>query len=110
MQIEKKEGFSLITFDNRPFSNLFKSFLEFEKTNKEENIIIQFSEDVNILKEDFFLFLSIAKQKKENGTSFVIINDEIEVDDFPEYFNIIPTLQEAEDIIEMENIERELGF
>ena len=27
-----------------------------------------------------------------------------------ENLNIVPTLQEAEDILEMENIERELGF
>ena len=32
------------------------------------------------------------------------------MDDFPEYFNIVPTLIEAEDIIEMEAMERELGF
>ena len=32
------------------------------------------------------------------------------MDDFPEDFNIVPTLIEAEDIIEMENMERELGF
>ena len=32
------------------------------------------------------------------------------MDDFPDNFNIVPTLQEAEDVIEMENIERDLGF
>ena len=32
------------------------------------------------------------------------------MDDYPEDFNIVPTLIEAEDIIEMENMERELGF
>jgi hypothetical protein len=31
-------------------------------------------------------------------------------DDFPENFNIVPTLIEAEDILEMENMERELGL
>ena len=34
----------------------------------------------------------------------------IEIDDFPEELNIVPTLIEAEDIIDMENMERELGF
>jgi hypothetical protein len=32
------------------------------------------------------------------------------MDDFPENFNIVPTLTEAEDVLEMESMERELGF
>lgn len=32
------------------------------------------------------------------------------MDDFPENFNIVPTLIEAVDILEMEAMERELGF
>ena len=39
-----------------------------------------------------------------------MVNANIDIDDFPDYFNIVPTLQEAEDVIEMEAIERELGF
>jgi hypothetical protein len=54
--------------------------------------------------------LDISEQKKENGTSFVLVNTEIDVDNFPENFNIVPTLQEAVDILEMEAIERELEF
>ena len=75
-----------------------------------ENLIVQISNEINITKEDFLLFLSIAKQKKENSTSLVIVYKDINIDDFPEDFNIVPTLVEAEDIIEMEAIERELGF
>jgi len=51
-----------------------------------------------------------AFSKKENGTSFVMVYNTINIDDFPENFNIVPTLIEAEDIIEMEAMERELGF
>ena len=36
--------------------------------------------------------------------------EEIDIDDFPESINIVPTLQEAKDIMEMEAIERDLGF
>jgi len=40
----------------------------------------------------------------------VLVNSGTDVNSFPENFNIVPTLQEAEDILEMEAIERELGF
>jgi len=35
---------------------------------------------------------------------------DITADEAPEGLNIVPTLLEAEDVIQMENIERELGF
>jgi len=110
MQVLKKEKFTIISSDEDFFSEFYDAFLIEEKKRQEENIILQVSEKINISKEDFLLFLDVAVQKKENGTSFVVVNSDIDVDDFPENFNIVPTLQEAEDVIEMEAIERALGF
>lgn len=110
MQIEKKETFTIITTDENTFSEFYNSFLIEEKKRQKENIIIQVSDNINITNEDFLLFLKIAEQKKINGTSFVVIYTNIDVDNFPDSFNIVPTLQEAEDVIEMEAMERELGF
>jgi len=53
---------------------------------------------------------NIAKTKKSEGFSFVIVISEVNADNYPEELNIVPTLTEAEDVIDMENIERELGF
>jgi hypothetical protein len=110
MLIEKKENYKLIYSDENSFSKFYSSFLKKEKEFDKENLIVQISNEINITKEDFLLFLSIAKQKKENSTSLVIVYKDINIDDFPEDFNIVPTLVEAEDILEMEAIERELGF
>ena len=110
MLIEKKENYKLIYSDENSFSKFYSSFLKKEKEFDKENLIVQISNEINITKEDFLLFLSIAKQKKENSTSLVIVYKDINIDDFPEDFNIVPTLVEAEDIIQMEAIERELGF
>ena len=110
MKIEKKENHTLITSDEDSFKKFYSSFLKVEKEFKDEHIIIQISDDNSFSSENFSLFLDIASQKKENGTSFVIVSSSINVDNFPESFNIVPTLQEAEDILEMEAIERELGF
>lgn len=110
MQIEKKETFTLITSDKNSFTEFYNSFLTEEKNLQKENIVVQNSNNINISTKEFLLFLDIAEQKKQNGTSFVIVSSDIDMDDFPENFNIVPTLQEAEDVIEMENIERDLGF
>jgi len=110
MRIEKKEHFTLISPDENSFTAFYDAFLIEDKKHQKENIIIRISNNFNITTEEFLLFLKIATQKKENGTSFVIVNSAIDIDDFPESFNVTPTLQEAEDVIEMEAIERELGF
>ena len=110
MLIEKKENYTLITSDENSFSAFYTSFLEKEIALEKEHTVLQISNEINATNEDFLLFLSNAEQKKENGTSFVIINSNINIDDFPDNFNIVPTLIEAVDILEMEAIERELGF
>ena len=110
MKIEKKEKYTLISSDENSFSDFYKSFLEQKSTLETVHVILHISDKFNANKEEFLLFLVIAEEKKENGTSFVIINTNINVDDFPDNFNIVPTLIEAEDILEMEAMERELGF
>tara|TARA_R110002049_G_scaffold45022_4_gene131632 strand:+ start:2934 stop:3266 length:333 start_codon:yes stop_codon:yes gene_type:complete len=110
MLITKKDTYTLISSDENSLKE-FQNSLD-DKVNKleKEHLILHISEDINVNNKDFLLFLNIAEQKQQNGTSFVVINSSINVDDFPENLNIVPTLQEAEDILEMEAIERELGF
>jgi len=110
MLIEKKEKSIIITSDESSFSEFYSAFSKKEELFKNENIILRISDKINVSKKDFLLFLDLSNQKRENGTSFVAINSTLDIDEFPENFNIVPTLQEALDIVEMESIERELGF
>ena len=52
--------------------------------------------------------MDIANEKRENGTSFVVIVNGIDIDDIQDEINIVPTLTEAIDILEMDIIERDL--
>jgi len=110
MKIDKKDTYTFISSDEKSFSEFYNSFLIEERKRSKEHIIVQISDNINTSIKDFLLFLSLAVKKKENGTSFVLVNSNINIDDFPENFNITPTIQEAIDIIEMEAMERELGF
>jgi len=110
MKVEKKESYTSITSDENSFTEFHHSFLIEEKKHQKENLIVSISSYYNATIKQFSLFLDITEEKRKNGTSFVIVNAEVDVDDFPDNFNIVPTLQEAEDVIEMEAIERELGF
>jgi hypothetical protein len=110
MLIEKKEKYTLISSDENPFSEFYNAFSKKENGLDKENLILHIFNKINISKDDYLLLLSVTQQQKENGTSFVMVYNTINIDDFPENFNIVPTLIEAEDIIEMEAMERELGF
>ncbi len=110
MKIEKKTTYSYILSDEKSFKTFFNNFKDALEVLQKEHIVVHFSDDININQKDFSLFLDISAHKKENGTSFVIIYKNINIDDIPETINIVPTLTEAIDVLEMEAMERELGF
>ena len=110
MNIEKKEKYTLITPDENSFVDFLETFQN-KKTNfTTENIIINLIDTFDTKDNAIKSFLNYAVDKKEQGTSFVIVDTTANIDNFPETFNIAPTLEEAEDILEMELIARELGF
>ena len=110
----------------------------FEIMNKEKNIIVEPKQDcikdfctqlendyprllshnvivdlrkLNIKKDtEFLVLLNIAKEHIKSRTSFVIIANGINVDTLPEELIVVPTMVEALDIIEMDEISRDLGF
>lgn len=108
MKVKEKLNYILISDDidkNANFEKIEASINQAEN----QNIVLQASIN-NLNNGNIDKFISISEGKKANGTSFVIVSKEISVDTIPESLNVVPTITEAEDIIEMENIERELGF
>ena len=55
-------------------------------------------------------FSDLAKMHKKNKKSFVVVADDIDFNNVPTSINTVPSLLEAHDIIQMEEIERDLGF
>ncbi|MFB1039869.1 MAG: hypothetical protein QMC35_05370, partial [Polaribacter sp.] len=84
MQIKEATNYTLISSDEDSFKefqkSVFKKINDFDKNH----LILQISEELSIDKKDFLLFLKIAEQKKENGTSFVVLNASVNADDFAE--------------------------
>ncbi|WP_456379101.1 hypothetical protein [Lutibacter sp.] len=87
----------------REFKTRYKEF-------KGEHLILDFSEKINIKTKELIVFLKVSVQHQKNGTSFVLVCKEINIDDLPDELNVVPTLTEGIDILEMDAIERDLGF
>lgn len=52
----------------------------------------------------------LVEQHRAGGHSLIAVVDESLLDAFEEGFPVVPTLHEAEDFLEMEDIERQLGL
>ena len=108
MKIEEKSNYILISDGidkNANFENIEASIKQAES----QNVVLQASMN-GLNNGNIDRLISISDRKKANGTSFVIVSKEISIDTIPDSLNVVPTITEAEDILEMENIERELGF
>ncbi len=106
MKILKENNYTLLLVEE-------DSFVELKKQTKNlvnNNLLVQLSENVIMVDEKISFFVKLATSFKEKNKSFVLIKKNIDPDDFPEYLSLAPSLQEAEDILEMEAIERDLGL
>ncbi|KQC33874.1 ribonuclease Z [Nonlabens sp. YIK11] len=74
------------------------------------NLVIDISKYDEMSLQDLLCFLTLSNTHRAEKKSLVIINSAIPSGDIPDEIIVVPTLQEAEDIIEMEEIERDLGF
>ena len=84
----------------------FSSIVEIKKEIKLKNIIIEFNE-INF--DEFFEDLNkLFIESKINKRSFVIVKSDFKSEYYNLNIDIVPTLQEASDIIEIEEIERDL--
>ena len=106
MTIVENDEFNLITVEKFSFKEL-ESLLPKINSN---HLLLELSENITNIDNNITFFLNTALDLKAKNKSFIIIKKGININDFPEILNIAPTLQEAKDILEMENIERDLGF
>ncbi len=75
---------------------------------KNENIILDLSSFKKLTAAGALEFLELSHAHRKSGKSFVLVTDTIAYDDVPDSMSLVPTLQEAYDLIEMEEIERDL--
>ena len=104
MEVSEKNHYTLVKLQESSFDEFEKRFTEINSNH----IIVTLSEDLNMSKKNISFFLETAKIQKINNKSFVVVKSGIDIDKISELLNITPTLVEAEDILEMEAIERDL--
>ncbi|SHK43035.1 hypothetical protein SAMN04488007_3067 [Maribacter aquivivus] len=106
-----KEGSLIIVSQEKNSIERFLENLENEYAKfKNDNLVLDLLSFSELTPYNVISFLEIARKHKKNGKSFVLVSDQVSYDDVPEEINLVPSLQEARDVVEMEEIERDLGL
>ncbi|MDO6597551.1 ribonuclease Z [Oceanihabitans sp. 2_MG-2023] len=110
MIFDKEENITIITQEKASIIELVKKLNVLYERFKNDNIIVNLTSINPITLENIVEFLQISNTHRKEKKSFVIVTDKINLNETPDEIIVVPTLQEAHDIIEMEEMERDLGF
>ena len=110
MIFSKKDNISIITQERASIPELIKKINESFSQVQNDNIIINLTSLDDLSLENILEFLPISNKHRGAEHSFVLVNNSIDIDKIPDEIVVVPTLQEAFDIIEMEEMERDLGL
>lgn len=110
MIFDKDDSTTIITQEKSTIVELVKKLHVTYPKFKNDNVIVNLSVLNKVTVEDINEFLDISNQHRHAKLSFVIVTDKANLDEMPDELVVVPTLKEAYDIIEMEEIERDLGI
>ena len=80
------------------------------KSFENHNLIIDLLNHDNLSVNDIKSFMPLSKQHKKAKKSFIVVASDFDYNAVPAKLAVVPSLLEANDIIAMEEIERDLGF
>jgi|TARA_R110002012_G_scaffold151561_3_gene311494 hypothetical protein len=110
MIIDTNENVSIVTQEKATIVELVKKIEALYPKFKNQNIIVHLTRIKSIVLEDIIEFLRLSNKHRSQKHSFVIVTESFDASKAPDEIVVVPTLQEAYDIIEMEDMERDLGF
>ncbi|MEX0273289.1 MAG: ribonuclease Z [Flavobacteriaceae bacterium] len=110
MVLDKKGNVTIVFQEKTDLSIFMANLLEqYPKIENDHLIINLFSFD-DITANGLLEFLQISNDHRGKKKSFVLVTQKVAFDELPETLCVVPTVQEAHDIIQMEEIERDLGL
>lgn len=110
MNLQKFENHTLLEATETHFNAFRDAFKEAYPSFGSENLILNLNQLPELSTQNLLTFSTFQKKHQRAKKSFVLVYSDADFNEFPDDFQIVPTLQEAKDIIEMEEIERDLGF
>jgi len=106
-----KDGTTTIIFqENISLQEFLKNLIKGYSKVKNDNIIVNLFSFSELTAGNILELLPISNQHRGTKKSFILVTNKVSFEEVPEEICVVPTIQEAKDIIEMEEIERDLDL
>lgn len=110
MKVEQKAHTTILKDTEGNISEFLQKVTNQYDAFKGRNLVLDITKDKSVDIKGIKAFSDLSKKHKKAKKSFVIVAENIDFNDVPTSMLVVPTLLEAHDMIEMEEIERDLGF
>lgn len=101
---------TIVSQENATLSIFLKNLNDAYPKIKNDNIVINLFSLSELKADDVLEFLQISDLHKKSKKSFVLVTNKVSYDEVPDAIMVVPTIKEAQDVIEMEEIERDLDL
>lgn len=110
MKVEQK-GHTTILKDTKVDLNAFvENIVTNFATYQSQNLILDLTAHKDLKVVQLKVLQPLLALQKKNKKSLINVIEGLNYNDIPEKYNVVPSLLEAHDLIEMDEIERDLGF
>ena len=110
MILDKEGNVTTVLQENISLNKFISNFRDVYPKIKNDHIIINLFSFAKLTSNDVLEFLELSDAHRKTKKSFVLVTEKVSYDEVPDSICVVPTIQEAKDIIEMEEIERDLDF
>lgn len=110
MIFDKKDNTTIVFQENISLTKFLKNLNQAYPKIKNDHLIINLFSFSKLRADDILEFLQLSNVHRERNKSFVLVTNKVRYDDVPDEICLVPTIREAHDIIEMEEIERDLDL
>ena len=110
MKVDQKGNSTIIKNTQYNTAEFITKLTHEYNTYKDQNLILDLSFDKELKLEDVKSFSDLIKKHKKGKKSLVLVATDFDFNAVPNSITLVPSILEAHDIIELEEIERDLGF
>ncbi|MCM4169906.1 ribonuclease Z [Arenibacter sp. TNZ] len=110
MILDKEGNVTTVLQENISLNKFLSNLGDIYPKIKNDHIIINLFSFAKLTSNDVLEFLELSDAHRKIKKSFVLVTEKVSYDEVPDTICVVPTIQEAKDIIEMEEIERDLDL
>ncbi|TKD63437.1 ribonuclease Z [Flavobacterium sp. ASW18X] len=110
MIFDKEGNTTIVLQENASLATFLNNLKSAYDKLQHDHLIINLFSFAKLSPDDVLEFLELSNTHRARKKSFVLVSNKVSFEEIPDEICLVPTLQEAKDIIEMEEIERDLDL